>query len=103
MIKLAQQRQQLEYKVLAPLPGTTIGNRGEKADLQSYIPGIFNLIIGLAAVIAVTKIIFGGFQYITTDAIAGKSEGNPKCGVWAYHDNRFLAYSLHHKPPPPNI
>jgi len=61
--------------VLAPLPGTTIGNRGEKADLQSYIPGIFNLIIGLAAVIAVTKIIFGGFQYITTDAIAGKSEG----------------------------
>lgn len=69
-----------EYTVLAPLPGTTKGS-GDcvgtdcKADLASYIPGLFNLIIGLSAVVAVAYIIYGGFKYITTDAILGKEEG----------------------------
>ncbi len=69
-----------EYTVLAPLPGTTVGG-GDcvgtdcKADLKSYIPGLFKLIIGLAAVVAVAYIIYGGFLYITTDAIQEKSEG----------------------------
>lgn len=69
-----------EYTVLAPLPGTTKGGGNCvgadcKADLASYIPGLFNLIIGLAAVVAVAYIIYGGFLYITTDAIMGKEEG----------------------------
>lgn len=73
-----------EYPVLAPLPGTTTTNCDPntpgscKADLRSYIPGLFNLIIGLAAVVAVGYIIFGGFQYVTTDAIKGKEEGKEK-------------------------
>lgn len=63
-----------EYTVLAPLPGTTIGG-GRTATLASYIPGLFRLVLGLASVIAVSYIIFGGFLYISTDAIQGKQDG----------------------------
>jgi hypothetical protein len=69
------QAQDKDYTVLAPLPGTTLPGDDTKADLTSYIPGVFKLIIGLASVIAVAYIIFGGFKYITTDAILGKEEG----------------------------
>lgn len=65
----------IEYTPLAPLPGTT---EGGKATLQSYLPGLFKLVIGLAAVLAVGWIIWGGIEYITTDAISGKEEGKKR-------------------------
>jgi succinate dehydrogenase/fumarate reductase cytochrome b subunit len=65
-----------EYTPLAPLPGTT--NEGGKTDIQTYIPGIFKLAIGIASVLAVLMIIIGGVEYITTDAIQGKSEGKAR-------------------------
>ncbi len=69
-----------EYTVLAPLPGTTKNNDNRTADLQSYIPGLFNLMIGLAAVLAVGWIIWGGIEYITTDSWSGKQDG--KTRIW---------------------
>lgn len=65
-----------KYTPLAPLPGTT--NEDGKTDLQTYIPGIFKLAIGIASVLAVLMIIIGGVEYITTDAIQGKSEGKAR-------------------------
>ena len=65
-----------EYTPLAPLPGTT--NEEGKTDIQTYIPGIFKLVIGIAGVLAVLMIIIGGVEYITTDAIQGKSEGKAR-------------------------
>src|SRR3989344_6446710 len=65
-----------EYTPLAPLPGTT--NEEGKTDIQTYIPGIFKLAIGIASVLAVLMIIIGGVEYITTDAIQGKSEGKAR-------------------------
>jgi len=59
------------YCPLAPLP--IEGNTG--ADLSIYISGLFNFIIGLAAILAVFMIALGGFTYITTDTISGKSDG----------------------------
>lgn len=76
-----------QYVPLAPLPGTTQGNcvtdkngnvSGCTTDIQTYIPGVFNLAIGIAGVLAVLMIIIGGVQYITTDAIQGKSEGKAR-------------------------
>ena len=71
-----------EYTVLAPLPGTVkdpnCSGLSCKADLASYIPGLFKLVIGLAAVLAVGFIIWGGIQYITTDAVTGKEEGKKR-------------------------
>lgn len=62
-----------EYTPLAPLPGTT--NSEGQVTLDSYIPGIFNLTIGIAGVLAVLMILIGGVEYITTDAIQGKQDG----------------------------
>ena len=65
-----------QYTPLAPLPGTT--NEEGTTDIQTYLPGVFNLAIGIAGVLAVLMIIIGGVQYITTDAIQGKSEGKER-------------------------
>ena len=62
------------YVVLAPLPG--IGNNTAKTtDLSTYLKEIFNLSIGIAAVMAFVMITFGGITYMTTDAISGKTKG----------------------------
>lgn len=76
-----------QYTPLAPLPGTTQGEcvtdkNGKVSDcttdIQTYLPGIFKLAIGIAGVLAVLMIIIGGVEYITTDAIQGKSEGKAR-------------------------
>lgn len=65
-----------QYTPLAPLPGTT--NEEGTTDIQTYLPGVFKLAIGIAGVLAVLMIIIGGVEYITTDAIQGKSEGKAR-------------------------
>ncbi len=68
-----------DYTVLAPLPNTTSCQNGVgencTADLSTYLPGMFNLTIGVAAVLAFIMIVFGGFLYATTDAIQGRNQG----------------------------
>lgn len=64
------------YVPLAPLPGTT--NSGGSVNLNTYIPGVFNLAIGIAGVLAVLMIVIGGVEYMTTDAIQGKTEGKTR-------------------------
>lgn len=74
------------YVPLAPLPGTTMGDcvtkdgktSGCTTDINTYIPGIFNLAIGIAGVLAVLMIVIGGVEYMTTDAIKGISEGKER-------------------------
>lgn len=74
------------YVPLAPLPGTTMGDcvtkdgkiSGCTTDINTYIPGIFNLAIGIAGVLAVLMIVIGGVEYMTTDAIQGKSDGKER-------------------------
>lgn len=61
------------YNLLEPLPH--VSSDGQTTTAGEYIPGIVKLIIGIAGVLAVIKIIFGGIQYMSTDAIEGKSEG----------------------------
>lgn len=63
-----------DYTVLAPLPGTTISG-GNTTNLQTYLPGLFNFSIGLAAAMAFVVITIGGVTYMTSDAISGKSQG----------------------------
>jgi len=65
------------YAVLAPLsPDLLEVETGVDGDftLGKYINIIVNIVIGVAGLLAVVMIIFGGVQYMTTDAIAGKSE-----------------------------
>ncbi len=70
-----------EYTVLAPLPGTTKGGctTGDcKTDLPVYLGGVYRLIIGLSFTLAFAMIVFGGIQYLSTDAVSGKSDGRKR-------------------------
>jgi len=68
-------QQPSEYVPLATLPGL---QEEENVDISNYFQNIFNLLIGIAAVLAVVMIIVGGIQYMSTDAVSGKSEGRDR-------------------------
>ncbi|MFZ3020027.1 MAG: hypothetical protein WA051_00710 [Minisyncoccia bacterium] len=65
-----------KYCALESLPGVTTQN--QPVDLANYLTNIIKLTIGLAAALTVIMIIVGGFQYISTDAMSGKSEGKQR-------------------------
>lgn len=70
------------YQLLQPLPDSA----GDDVKVQSidvtnlagYINTMFLIVIGLAAVLAVLYITYGGIIYMSTDAITGKKEGKEK-------------------------
>lgn len=70
-VSLAQTK---EYAVLEPLPGIGEGEGGT-VTLQDYLPAVFNLTIGIAAVLAFIVITWGGITYATSDALSGKADG----------------------------
>jgi hypothetical protein len=64
------------YVPLEPIP--QLQNNSGGVDIASYIPNLVKLIIQVAGALAVIMIVIGGVQYISTDAIQGKSEGKEK-------------------------
>jgi hypothetical protein len=68
-----------DYTVLAPLPGTTkCGDNGGTTcttNLQTYLPGVFNFSIGVAALLAFVMITFGGVTYLVSDTLSKKEDG----------------------------
>lgn len=72
---LAETAPQPEYELLAPLPINGAGSDPSKfVDLNTYIPAMFKLAIGLAGGLAVLRIIMGGIKYMTTDAFGEKGD-----------------------------
>ncbi|KKT95153.1 MAG: hypothetical protein UW97_C0028G0003 [Parcubacteria group bacterium GW2011_GWA2_45_15] len=64
-----------EYKLLQPIPLKGADSAPtDTTTAELYIKGIFTLIIAIAGGLAVVRIIFGGIQYMSTDAFEGKSE-----------------------------
>ncbi len=66
-----------EYCALESLPGG-VTTQGQAVKLADYLTNIIKLTIGIAVALTVIMIIVGGFQYISTDAMSGKSEGKEK-------------------------
>lgn len=66
-----------EYTPLSAIPGTTMGT-GTTTNLTTYLVGMFKLLIGVAGALAVVMIVIGGIQYMSTDAIYGKTEGRAR-------------------------
>jgi len=65
-----------KYTLLEPLPDLSKANDYKTTiTFKEYVEYAFNLIIALSAAAAVFMIVFGGFQYMTTDSWKGKSEG----------------------------
>ena len=73
-----------EYNLLAPIPLSTPNTPDASTNAKEYIPGLFRLIIAIAGALAVVKIIFGGIQYMSTDAFSGKEEakGTIQNAIW---------------------
>jgi hypothetical protein len=57
---------------------TELGIGDEIPDLKTFINKIFQIGIRIAGVLAVLIVIFGGIQYMTTDAFQSKSEGKER-------------------------
>ncbi len=73
------------YTPLEPLPcvaanGVTCsgGASGTRINFQNYLQYAFNLFIFICAAAAVFMIVWGGFEYMTTDSWNGKSAGLEK-------------------------
>ncbi len=67
-----------EYIPLSPIPGTTQEGSNSSTNLTVYLIGMFKLLIGVAGALAVVMIVVGGIQYMSTDAVYGKSEGKAR-------------------------
>ncbi len=66
------------YQLLAPIPigaGNNVQNSVPVTGFASYAQNLITLIIGISAVLAVLMIMFGGFMYMTGEALHAKSEG----------------------------
>ena len=63
------------YTPLAPLPNLENMQPMKEVSFKTYVTYVFNLLIALGAVAAVFEITWGGFEYMTTDAVSGKTDG----------------------------
>jgi len=73
------------YTLLEPLPclggpgsNCVVGEPIKELQLGGFFQYAFNLLIGLAAVLAVFMVVWGGFEYATSDAWSEKNEGKKK-------------------------
>lgn len=73
-----------EYKLLAPLPGVETSPDSGESTATTYIRGLFQLMIMIAGVLAVVMIIYGGVEYMSTDAFTGKSAAKDRISnaIW---------------------
>lgn len=63
---------------LAPIPGLTQGVTANSAGLATFFNNLYKYIIGLAAILAVIEIIWGGLEYSTQDSVSKKSDGKER-------------------------
>ncbi len=61
------------YCPLTALPGIS-ENAKTPVNINTYIPAVIKLIIGIAGALAVLRIMMGGIQYMTSDAFEKKSD-----------------------------
>ncbi len=67
---------QIKYQPLAPIEGYVTA--GDANNLDKYLNDMFRLGIAIAGGLAVFMIIIGGIQYMSTDAVSGKSDGKSR-------------------------
>ena len=73
LIPLVSFAQDVGYKTLVGLPGLKSSATGE-VDFDTFINSLYAMSIGIAALLAVIKIIIAGVKYMLTDIITSKEE-----------------------------
>ena len=66
------------FVALAPILGLTQGVTADTARLAAFFNNLYKYAIGMAAVLAVIMIIWGGLQYATQDIPGAKQEGKDR-------------------------
>lgn len=64
--------QKIEYIPLVTLPGVTEKNK--PVDMDKFLPGMFNLLIGISAALAFLMLVWEGFIYVFEDSVTKKVE-----------------------------
>src|SRR3989344_1449254 len=63
---------------LAGIPGLTQGATADTAGLANFFNNLYKFAIGMASVLAIIMIIWGGLQYATQDIPGAKQEGKDR-------------------------
>lgn len=63
---------------LAPIPGLTQGATADTAGLANFFNNLYKYLIGVAAILAVIEIIWGGIEISTKDSVSAKSDGRQR-------------------------
>jgi len=66
------------FVALAPIPGLTQGVTADTAGLAAFFNNLYKYAIGMASVLAIIMIIWGGLQYATQDIPGAKQEGKDR-------------------------
>lgn len=67
-----------DFVALAPIPGLTQGVVANSSGLASFFNNLYKYLIGLAAVLAVIMIIWGGLEISTKDSVSKKQDGKER-------------------------
>lgn len=65
-----------EYQLLEPIPQLLSPGSTSSTNAAVFLVGLFKLLIGLAGVMAVIMIIYGGVIKMSSDAVSGQSKAN---------------------------
>lgn len=70
----------IKYKTLAPIRSQNIGDTVEINDktFSDYINNLYRIGVSIAVGLAVLMVMWGGVEYITSDALGGKEGGKEK-------------------------
>jgi hypothetical protein len=66
------------FVALAPIPGLTQGVTADQAGLATFFNNLYKYLIGLAAILAVIEIIWGGLEISTKDSVSKQSDGKER-------------------------
>ena len=75
-IQNARREARSDFTALSPIPGVT--DEAAAKDPSKFFNGMFMFGISIAAFLAVLMIAIGGIQYMSTDAVSGKTEGRER-------------------------
>lgn len=66
------------FVALAPIPGLTDGGVADSSRLPAFFNNLYKYLIGLAAVLAIIEIIWGGLEISTQDSVSKQSSGRER-------------------------
>jgi hypothetical protein len=67
-----------EFVPLAPISGLNEGVSATHTGISAFLDNLYTFCIGIAVVLAIIMIIWGGFEYALSEAISSKSAGKQK-------------------------